>query len=358
MNVLIVGAGPTGLTAALELARRGVIPEIVDAKDAPSTLSRAVGILPKSIETLNRTGVGDKLAESGVQITRVNLYRDGKCLVDVDITNHTDPTDFITGLPQDKTETIISETLTSMGVDVQYGRQVVNVETKGSSATATFADGRTATYDWVIGADGVASTTRESLGIHYEGYELAETWSIADLDLSPEDYDTHKINAWMLDGDRDQRDVLVMFPMGSGRVRLVSSTPDSVSALPLDLDIEAVRHTGTFRISVRHAESYVTGRVLLAGDAAHAHSPVGGRGMNLGIDDGQAVASAVIEEDTETYAQVRQAKASHVINGTERARKIILSNNPIVGAGLKLAGWLITNVTFFQRQFVENVTRL
>lgn len=359
MNILIVGAGPTGLTTALELARRGVTPTIVDVKEKQSTRSRAVGILPKTIETLNRTGVGDKMLEAGVKIKRVSMYRDGNQLIDLDIPESMDAGEFITGLPQDETETIMSDTLSEFGVSVQYGREVTNVKTADNSATVTYADGKQETYDWVVGSDGVRSTVRESLAIPFAGYDLDEVWSIADLQLPPDEYDMNKISAWMVAAaDENNRDALVLFPMTHNRVRLVSSTPNSVKALPLDLGIKEILRTGTFKISVRQAQTYVKGRVVLAGDAAHAHSPVGGRGMNLGIDDGQALAEALFSGDVETYGEERRKKARRVIDGTEQARKLIQSNSPLAGPALQVAGWLIHTVPFIRKAFFQRVVKL
>lgn len=351
MNVLIVGAGPTGLTTALELVRQGVTPEIVDAKEEPSWKSRAVVVLPRSIEILNRTGVGARLVAEGVQITKAHIHRGNKRLIAVDVPSG------IIGIAQDRTETLMIEQLERSGVSVRFGTKVTSVETSDASATATFQDGEKKTYDWVIGADGVGSTVRESLGIAYEGRELEEEWSIADVELGGDlAYDT--MNAWLLDGHRRTRDAMVMVPIEQNRVRLISSTPDSLEALPIELDVARVRRTGTFKITVRQAKEYVRGKVLLAGDAAHAHSPVGGRGMNLGIEDGQAAAYALVHNSMREYESERKRKASAVIRGTEFARKLVVSNNPLVAFGVHIAAWCIQHIGFVRRKFVGNITKL
>ncbi|MEX1027323.1 MAG: NAD(P)/FAD-dependent oxidoreductase [Candidatus Paceibacterota bacterium] len=357
MNVLIVGAGPTGLTVALELVRQGITPEIVDAKDAPDWRSRAVVVLPRSIEILNRTGVGDRLVEEGVRITKARIHRGEKPLVDLDISELLDDSYFLLGLAQDRTETLMSEELERRGVSVSYGTEVTSVETADESATVTFADGSVKTYDWVVGADGVFSQVRESLGISFDGYELEEEWSIADVELNTAAEDD-RIQAWLFAGGRSTRDGLVMVPIEEKRLRLVSSTSDSVAALPLELDIKETRRSGTFKISVRNASSYVRGRAVLAGDAAHAFSPVGGRGMNLGIEDAQALAHAILTGTIAQYEVERKAKATKITHSTERARKLIVSNNPFVVFGIHVVSWLIRHSRFLQKRFVRNMVRL
>lgn len=357
MKVLIVGAGPTGLTAALEFARQGVKAEIVDAKDEPSPWSRAVGVLPNSIEILDRTGVGERIVAEGEKFRHVHIQRDGRSLIDLDISKIVGDDLFLIGLPQDRTETLMSERLAEMGVTVQYKTKVTDVQVGEQEATVTFENGETKTYDWVIGADGVRSTVREVLGVAFEGYELDEDWSIADVELAS-GYDPNTLRAWLLKGEGKERDAMVMVPITNNRVRLVSSTPDSLAALPIPLDVKHVRRSGTFKIPVRQAERYVAGRVLLAGDAAHAHSPVGGRGMNLGIDDGQAAVTAILSNDTKTYAVERKQIARRVIDNTEFIRKTLVSNRPLTVAFFITATWLVQHLRFLQKRFARRVTEL
>ncbi len=354
MKVLIVGAGPTGLTVALELARQGIVPEIVDAKDEPSWKSRAVIVLPRSIEILDRTGVGKRIVAEGIRMKKVHIHRGHKRLIDVML-----PSDELTiiGIAQNRTESLMIEQLEHMGVSVRFGTKVNSVTTSDTSAEVTFNGGEKKTYDWVVGADGVGSIVRSSLNIPYDGYELEEEWSIADVELTAEhDYDS--LNAWLLEGEHKDRDGMVMVPIERNRVRLISSTPNSLEASPIKLDVKNVRRTGTFKITVRQAQEYMRGRVVLAGDAAHAHSPVGGRGMNLGIEDGQALATALIYNTVLEYQRERKAKATKVIRITEQARKLITSNNPLIVAGIYIVTWCVQNIGFIQRKFVKNISTL
>lgn len=356
MNVLIVGAGPTGLTVALELARQGILADIVDAKDEPSWKSRAVALLPRSIEILDRTGVGQQLVAEGVPITSARIHRGNRCLLNIDMTKFLNKSKRLTALAQNRTEELMSAQLERMDVSVQYGKAVTSVANSENSVDVTFDGGERKTYDWVVGADGVNSTVRTSLGVAYTGYELEEEWSIADVELENECEGA--INAWLLKGERGVRDAMVMIPIEKKRIRLISSTPDSLATVPIELDVKSVRRTGVFKIAVRQAEKYVLGNVLLAGDAAHAHSPVGGRGMNLGIEDAQAVASALVQGTVNEYEAERKTKARRVIKNTELARKIITSNNPFIVALIHVVTWCIQNIGFMQRKFVRNIVTL
>jgi len=352
-KVLIVGAGPTGLTAALEFARNGIKPEIVDAKEEPSKLSRAVGILPRSIEILDRTGVGERIAREGIQPEQITICRGNKPFLEIDFSEFSNKERLIS-LPQDRTESLMSEKLVEMGVTVQYNTKVLSVENGSDDVVVSFEGGETRTYDWVIGADGVNSTVRRSLGIEFQGYELEEDWSIADVEIKS-NYNEKEFKGWLLKNDREERDMALMVPIQKDRVRLISSTPDSIKALPIDLDVREIRRSGTFKISIRQAERYVEKRVLLAGDAAHAHSPVGGRGMNLGIEDAALAVEAVLNSTTEEYERSRRIKAGQVIKWTEFARKNLVSKNPFINLLMTALSWLLRNSKTIRRKFIERV---
>ena len=358
MKILIVAAWPTGLTAALGFANRGIVPDIVDAKEYPSKLSRAVGILPRSIEILNELGAGKRIVDEAIEAHVVTIQRNGKTILSVDLSKFLDGKERFVSLPQDRTESLMSERLEEMGTRVQYNTRVVNVESNNEgTVTVTFEDGAKKEYDWVVGADGVKSAVRESVGIKYEGYELEEEWSIADVEVHS-DYNEREFRAWLLESDHGEKDAMIMVPIGPKRVRLISSTPDSIKALPIRLDLKEIRRSGTFKISIRQAEQYVKGRVALAGDAAHAHSPVGGRGMNLGIEDAFALVDAIINNTTSEYAKSRKRRAGNVIRVTEFVRKTLVSESPIAGFFITILAWCIEHSDTLKAKFAHNVARL
>jgi 2-polyprenyl-6-methoxyphenol hydroxylase-like FAD-dependent oxidoreductase len=355
LKVLIIGAGPTGLTAALELARKGVKPEIVDAKKRPSPLSRAPGILPKSIKNLKASGAGDKIFKAALKFNKVRIHYGKKNIIDLDFSKNFPSKDLPVILPQDKTESIMAGVLREKGVRVKYNTKVIDIKTSSQEATATFANGKSKKYDWIIGSDGVNSITRKKLGIKYVGYNLREVWSIADVDLLGKN-NPDRFSAWIIDGVK--KDIFVMVWLGPNRARLVSSTPDSLKAMPIKLNIKTVRRAASFKIPIKQAETYVKGRVLLAGDAAHSHSPVGGRGMNLGIDDAVAAVQAILKGEVDQYNRERIKIGAKIIQDTEIIRKSLVSKNPFIVASIKLIFFLISNFDIFQRWLIKKITKL
>ena len=209
MKVLIVGAGPTGLTAAIVLAKHGIMPAIVDRRENASTLSRAVGITPASLKILSHFGVAQRLIEEGVAMNGLRVYRGEKLALSMPL--HSDWTYFpnILGLPQDRTEDIMAEVFQAAGGKVQYDRALTNLEDKNDIVEVRFSDGTQDTFDTVIGADGVQSTVREQAGLNYPGNDLKQVWSIADIDA--EDW-RHPTKITMIISGREQ--VVVVAPMG------------------------------------------------------------------------------------------------------------------------------------------------
>jgi len=150
----------------------------------------------------------------------------------------------------------------------------------------------------------------------------------------------------------------MVLPIEPMRARIVSSTPDALAAMTEPLEIKDVRRAGTFTISIRQAVTYNKGRVLLAGDAAHCHSPVGGKGMNLGIADAVAAVTAIGNGTPGQYAEARHAHGKYVTRAPEFARKVITSNNPVVEALSTLVTGGIGQLPFMRQIFIRQLVHL
>ncbi len=356
MNVLVIGAGPTGLTAAVELARQGILPDIVERRSEASPLSRAVGIMPESIDKLRACGAADAIEKEAMNILKISINHGDKELLGINFKKNLSNERHMIGLPQNRTETFIAEALNNYGVNVQYGTEVTAIETTDKNATVSFSNDKTKIYDWVIAADGIKSVTRTQLGIDYPGIDLDGEWSIADIDVKG--YDPELVSIWIQDKVDNKGSFYMILPIEANRLRIVSSTPDTLSTLPIKLDIQNVRRTGKFNISIRQAVTYKKGCVLLAGDAAHCHSPVGGRGMNLGIGDAVAAAKAVIEGTTDQYTNIRHAKGKTVLQDSEDARKTIMSTNLLTQLTTKGVLALIGHSNTLQKMLLKKLTTL
>lgn len=350
MRVMVVGAGPTGLTAAVELARRGVSVRVVDRRDARSTFSRAVGIMPRSLETLEPSGVAPRLVAEGVDFRQVMIYRGNRLLLPLELA----PSEvrhgygFLLGLAQDRTEMHLAEALERFGGRVDYGTAFRALRQDETGVTAVLADGSEHTCDYLIGADGVRSTVRERLGIAFPGYDLPETWSIADVEARDWAH-PQAFTACQLDAGR----VVVAVPLEADRYRVISNTSDALSVLPLPMTVTKVRREGQFNIAIRQVEDYARGRVFLAGDAAHCHSPVGGRGMNLGIADAADLARRMVEGGLDGYSAARHEDGRLTIAGSERARKLLTSTNPLTRGVFLLGVRLLGAFPALQRRVAD-----
>lgn len=355
MNVLIVGAGPTGLTAAVELARQGFVPTIIDQRLEPSGLSRAVGISTSSLRLLAPSGVTEKLLQAGPALQGICGYFNDKLLLSLNFSEHLPHNDHdafyppLHCLPQDQTEAILTSRFRELGGEVGYGIAFVKLEQNDLSVAVTTTSEK-AEYDFVIGADGIQSLVRQQLAVAFNGYELDEPWSVADVETSHWQH-PQQFSAFL----KSNGEMCVAAPIGKNRVRFVSNTADALNTLPINVNVHNIRRQSTFTISVRQAAEYSVGRVHLAGDAAHCHSPVGGRGMNLGIADATQLASCLINNSSTNYHQLRYEHASKTISITERGRRLLSSDNKLSTLIKPTAMKFVNQSSFIKRRFVKSM---
>lgn len=319
-SVLIVGAGPVGLATAVELTRHGAAVRIIDKDPLPTRESRAIGINPRTLHLLEPSGATERLVAAGVRLRGLRIVSGGMTRAEIDLTRLPPPYNFVLALPQNETAAILAQLLSERGVTVEHGVTATGFATSPSGVDATLegpSGGEHVTADWLVGADGAHSTIREVLGIGFAGEPYPFQWSLADIELAGD-----------VEDDRGElrlevgAPILVRLPLGRGRHRLISNAPDMLTRLPASWNPGTVHWRNDFRVSFRQVDRLGRDRAWLIGDAAHIHSPVGGRGMNLGIEDGVTLAERIAAGDLGDWAARRHAKATVVVRETDRMQRL------------------------------------
>lgn len=314
MKVLVVGAGPVGLTAAIELARAGITPIIIEQRLEPSGLSRAVATHSDVLDLLDPCGAGQAIRDEAVNIKRVKLYKSTKFVACLNIDKIRKTDEKLYGIAQNRIEFHLTEALNRLGVHVQHGTKLDAISQTDDTVTATY-NGEDHSFDYVIAADGVRSFIRGELGIAFDGFDMPDMWSVADV-YAKDWPDPEEGKIYILpDGQ-----IASAIPMEAGRFRITSNTLDAIKALPVKINVTEVNHQGNFQIMIRQASTYNVGRIYLAGDAAHAHSPVDGRGLNLGVADAAELVQRMVSGNLDGYSASRHEKGAYVLKMSELAR--------------------------------------
>lgn len=354
VDVVVVGAGPTGLTLACALRLHGLSVRIVDRADGPATTSRANFLHARGSEVLGRIGALGALPQESLRAMRITSYLGGKPLMTVEFG---DPGMGTAAPPmvvsQARVEAALRCRLAELGVTPQWATAVIGVRHEEHGALAELDDGKTIRAQWVVGCDGTSSVTRRSAAIDFPGVKLSERFLLADVRLDW-DVDRGGTSGWIhpdgLIGVMPMPD-----PSGADDLWRVFAYDPGQQEVPGDRDIlERIAtilpaRTGrdvrvrdpqwlsVFTVHRRLAERYRRGRILIAGDAAHAHSPFGGQGMLTGIGDAENLAFKLalvvrrLASDAliDTYEAERRPLAAQVLRGTSTVTRVNIASNPI-----------------------------
>lgn len=355
-DVLVVGAGPTGLTMACELARHGITPRIIDKAPAPSDKSKAFGIHARTLELFENMGIVDTVLGQGNICNGFDMYNHGKPLVSVVFDSLPTKYPYFLIIAQSDTERILNAHLESYGIRVEREKELVGIEREQDSLRARIRlnDGSEEFIDcsYIAGCDGAHSSVRHILDLEFKGAPYPYYWLLADCDLDWK-YPLHHMSVFI-----HPSGVTAYFPLYSDRGRLMFELPDA----PVDEEmqeptIEDVRRLmgereidyrsvgnpnwlAYFKLHHRMVDKYGDGRVFLCGDAAHIHSPIGGQGMNTGIQDSYNLAwklALVLKGESpgsllDSYNAERQRVGKGVVGLTDMATKMIGLHNPVLAA--------------------------
>lgn len=293
VSVLVVGAGPTGLLLAAELQRRGISCELIDEHKGPNHWDRATVIHPRSLELFESLGLIDRFLAAGTKQRGIKLYSGGQLLGALDLSEAGSPYGFNIGLSEEATESILTEYLHALGGTVHRSSRLVGATPHDAGVVAEIErDGTRYRVDaqWVVGCDGIHSQTREIGGIVLEGHDIAEPWAVFDAAIAGWN-DDFELNVCYLD---EIPVILTALPGRRWRAYLrpsseASDLVDDATAtlrqyVPPAAFVDVANPT-RFRCASKVANRYRSGRILLAGDAAHVCSPAQGHGMNTGVQD-------------------------------------------------------------------------
>ncbi|MFB9930273.1 FAD-dependent monooxygenase [Amycolatopsis halotolerans] len=332
MTVLVAGAGPTGLTLAIELARRGVGVRIVDKAEEYFAGSRGDGLQPRTMEVFEDLGVLDAVHAAGAPPYPAKVYLDGKFAMVRRMAEPVEPTPAVPYpnawfLGQSQTEGILRDRLAEFGVRVELNTALTGFTQDDEGVTAELSTGETVRVEYLVGADGGKSFVRKALGIAFEG-TTDESIRLLLGDVSAEGLD-HDSGYWFATADEPMSGVAFTPLAGTPHFQFSSPLGDgaaeaSLSALQAHLDrvsgggirLLDLAWSTVWRPNIRLAAAFRQGRVFLAGDAAHVHPPTGGQGLNTGVQDAYNLAWKLADGSPallDSYEAERRAVAARVL---------------------------------------------
>ena len=379
--VLVVGAGPVGLTMAAELRRYGVELRIIDKSATRTDKSKALVLWSRSLELIERMGCVDRFLAAGMQVKGARISRGSDLIGDVTFDGVKSRYPFALMIPQSETERLLEERLEEYGTKVERRTELSGfvVRPEGVTADLRSADGKEERVeaDWLIGCDGAHSTVRHGLGMEFVGSAQPSDWALADIRLEG-------LNSDKLDIFWHAKGILAFFPIVGDRYRVIADlgpaktaaghadpTLGEVQSLvdergPGNIHLHDPFWLSGFRINERKVKDYQRGRVFLAGDAAHIHSPAGGQGMNTGMQDAFNLAwklamvmhGAAKPSLLDSYSIERSAVGDRVLRNATLLTDIAVMRNPIAQAVRNFGAKIVLGLSQVQHRISNSLTEL
>ena len=331
-DILVVGAGPVGLAVALELARRGFSPRLVDDGEGPTPLaeSRALGINARTLTLLSPSGVADRILAEAQDIAHFRVRSRTRLLAEVDTHVIDGRFSAICGLSQGATERILLSALAGYGIVPEWQTRVSVTAPDGirPGVQLRHHDGteEALSVDILIGADGAHSAVRKAIGLSFPGHALEAHFYLADFRYG-QPVDSHFAEISLYDPGMIGR-----LPVSADTLRFISTLPDFERRIVHPDAILEKTWSSQFQIHFRHVAAMSKGNVFLAGDAAHIHSPAGARGMNLGIEDACWLAYLISEGRERDYSDLRMPAVRQVLKQTRRLTRLVTMQQPLATA--------------------------
>lgn len=376
-DVLIVGAGPVGLFLANECARRGLRSRLVEARSGQSEHSKALAIFPRTLEVFDMAGIAAPFLEAANRVTWVAVVAPDRHLARIRFMPKETPYPFVAMVPQDVTEKLLLAELRRKGGAVEYDTTFVSaVRHDGYVSAVLDQKGKPMelTAAFVVGCDGAHSAVRHLLNLSFEGAQYEALFMLADVETN------EALPADELQLCPSEFGPLAIFPMSSTRRRIVATVERPEGDVPsLDMvrrtleqrapaAIEALsmRWSSYFRVHHRQVGRLRVGRMFIAGDAAHIHSPFGGQGMNTGLQDVWnlvwklvlAVRGRGNEELLDSYTAERRPVIKSVIETTHRLTRVMGTPSKLAQALRDTIIPVVSRLTAFQNRFIQNLSEL
>jgi 2-polyprenyl-6-methoxyphenol hydroxylase-like FAD-dependent oxidoreductase len=377
-DVLIVGAGPTGMALSRTLAQAGVRHLIVDRQETGQNTSRAAVIHAHTLDALNEIGMAKPLWDAGLRLHRFSIRDRDAVLLGLRFDDLPSPYAGLLMLPQDQTEAILRDALSKAKVEVDWGWAVESlVEVEGGVEAELVSSQRRIRVRarYVVGADGMNSLVRDSAGIGFSGGTYDASFVLADVDMKW----GHGREEVML--FFSPAGLVVVAPLPGGRFRIVATLEDApeqpgVADVQALLDargptkrgglVTAVHWSSRFRVHHRLAEHYRKGPFLLVGDAAHVHSPAGGQGMNTGLVDACVLGQLLVDvlchhagdAHLDQYEALRRPAAQQVLGLVGRMTSMATITNPIQRSLRNLVLRTLNRLPMVRRKFEMNLSGL